>query len=54
MIELPESYVISKQLEKTIKGKIIQKVLVHSSPHKFTFYFGGTIYYCPACQVLQK
>lgn len=45
MIELPESYVISKQLEETIKGKIIQKVLVHSSPHKFTFYFDNTDFY---------
>ncbi|MCL1972116.1 MAG: endonuclease VIII [Endomicrobia bacterium] len=40
MLEIPESNVIAKQLDKTIKGKTIKAAKANSSPHKFTFYFG--------------
>ena len=39
MLEIPESNVIAKQLDKTIKGKTIKAAKANSSPHKFTFYF---------------
>src|SRR5665647_1123563 len=41
MIEIPESYTISQQLNNTIKGKTIMNVYANSSPHKFAWYFGG-------------
>ena len=40
MLEIPESINIAKQLNQTIKGKVIKKVLANSSPHGFAFYFG--------------
>lgn len=40
MLEIPESHVISKQLNQTIKGKVIRNVSANSSPHGFAFYFG--------------
>ena len=40
MLEMPESINIAKQLNQTIKGKVIIKVLANASPHKFAFYFG--------------
>ena len=40
MLELPESYAIAKQLNKTIKGKRIQSVVANHSPHKFAWYEG--------------
>ena len=40
MLEIPESHTISEQLNKTIKGKTIQKVYANTSPHGFAFYFG--------------
>ncbi|RDU24720.1 endonuclease VIII [Anaerosacchariphilus polymeriproducens] len=39
MLEIPESNTISKQLNQTIKGKKIKKVITNSSPHRFAFYF---------------
>jgi len=41
MLEISESNVISKQLDKTIKGKTIKAAKANSSPHKFSFYFGN-------------
>lgn len=38
MIEIPESYSLSKQLNHKIKGKKIISVITNSSPHKFAFY----------------
>jgi formamidopyrimidine-DNA glycosylase len=40
MLEIPESINIAKQLNQTIKGKVIRAVLANSSPHGFAFYFG--------------
>jgi formamidopyrimidine-DNA glycosylase len=40
MIEIPESYTISRQLNNTIKGKTILNVYANTSPHKFAWYFG--------------
>jgi formamidopyrimidine-DNA glycosylase len=40
MIELPEAVVISKQLNETIRGKKIKKVIAAYSPHKFAWYHG--------------
>lgn len=40
MIEIPESYTISQQLNITIKGKTIMNVYANSSPHKFAWYSG--------------
>jgi len=40
MLEIPESYSLAKQLNQTIKGKIISYVKANHSPHSFAWYFG--------------
>ena len=39
MIEIPESHTLANQLNETIKGKIIKKVIAGHTPHGFTFFF---------------
>lgn len=41
MLEIPESYTIARQLNETIKGKIISYVKANQSPHSFAWYFGS-------------
>ncbi len=38
MIELPEAFVLAKQLNETIHGKTIEHVIANQSPHKFAWY----------------
>jgi len=38
MIEIPEAIVLSEQLNQTIKGKRVSKVIAAASPHKFAWY----------------
>lgn len=45
MIELPESKRLAEQMEEFLTGKIIQNVVVNTSPHKFAFYFGKPVRY---------
>ena len=40
MLEIPEATVVSRQLNKTIKGKRITEVVAAASPHKFAWYYG--------------
>jgi formamidopyrimidine-DNA glycosylase len=40
MIELPETYVLAEQINKTLKGKTITKVLANEQPHAFAWYSG--------------
>jgi formamidopyrimidine-DNA glycosylase len=40
MIEIPEAINLSKQLNKTIKGRTIKSIKAGYSPHKFTWFFG--------------
>jgi formamidopyrimidine-DNA glycosylase len=40
MFEIPEAIVISRQINETIAGKRIKKVIAASSPHKFAWFFG--------------
>ena len=40
MIELPETYVLSEQSNRTLTGKTIQNVWANTNPHKFAFYSG--------------
>jgi formamidopyrimidine-DNA glycosylase len=40
MIELPEAGVLAKQINQTIKGKIISEVIAAQTPHKFAFFTG--------------
>lgn len=40
MLEIPESYTIAGQLNRTIKGKIISYVKANKSPHSFAWYYG--------------
>lgn len=40
MLEIPETHTISDQLNRTVQGKTIHKVVANSSPHGFAFYFG--------------
>jgi len=47
MLEVPEAIVISRQLNQTVKGKRIKKVVTASSPHKFAWYFGEPSEYEP-------
>ena len=39
MLELPESYTISKQIEHALKGKIISCIEIMHTPHKFAFLY---------------
>lgn len=41
MIEIPESINIAKQLNETVKGKIIKRVRANHTPHSFAWYFGN-------------
>ncbi len=41
MIEIPESINIAKQLNETVKGKMIKKVYANHTPHSFAWYFGN-------------
>ncbi len=40
MLELPESYTISKQITEYLTGKIISCIEVLHTPHKFAFFHG--------------
>ena len=40
MLEIPESKTIARQLNETVRGKTILRVITNSSPHKFAFYHG--------------
>jgi formamidopyrimidine-DNA glycosylase len=40
MIELPEAVVLSRQIESTLTGKKIKKVVAAYTPHKFAWYVG--------------
>ena len=40
MLELPESTTVAQQLNETIRGKTIRRVIANHSPHKFAFYYG--------------
>ena len=40
MIEIPEAVNYSKQLNETIKGKTISKVIAGQTTHKFTWFYG--------------
>lgn len=40
MLELPEAATMAKQLEKTVKGKTIRRVVAAQSPHAFAWYNG--------------
>ena len=40
MIEVPEALTIAKQINKSINGKRIDKVVADYSPHKFAWYHG--------------
>lgn len=40
MLEIPESYTIARQLNETVKGKVIEFVEANKSPHKFAWYTG--------------
>lgn len=42
MLEIPESRTISKQMNETIKGKVVKYVEVNKSPHKFAWYSGNS------------
>ena len=42
MLEIPESKVMSQQIEEVLAGKRIVKEA----------YLGGAIYFCPVCQPL--
>ena len=40
MIELPEAYVLSKQIEQTLVGKTIRSAVANAHPHSFAWYSG--------------
>lgn len=39
MIEIPESLVLTKQLNETIKSRTVKKVIANQNPHKFAWYY---------------
>ena len=42
MLELPESYTISRQIEENLEGKIISHIEVLHTPHSFAFFHGDS------------
>lgn len=40
MLEIPEAYTIARQINDSLKGKRIAKVVAAGSPHKFAWYYG--------------
>lgn len=45
MMELPESYMLSKQITKELTGKIISEIVILKTPHKFAFFKNDTSTY---------
>jgi formamidopyrimidine-DNA glycosylase len=45
MVELPEAYVLAKQIQQTLTGKRISQVIANHSPHKFAWYSGDPAKY---------
>ena len=45
MIELPETYVLAEQINRTLAGKTIQNATANASPHKFAWYSGDPAAY---------
>ena len=45
MIELPESYVLSEQISKTLTGKVIKHVIANAHTHSFAWYTGDPALY---------
>ena len=45
MIELPETYVLSEQINQTIVGKTIMNVTANTHPHAFAWYTGDPVEY---------
>lgn len=45
MLELPEAFVIARQLKETVCGREIISVIMNSVPHKFAFYVGDPANY---------
>jgi formamidopyrimidine-DNA glycosylase len=45
MLEIPESTTIARQLNETVRGKTIRRVVANASPHKFAFYHGDPVDY---------
>jgi len=42
MIEIPESYVLVKQINQVLKGKVIKHAEANHSPHAFAWYTGNS------------
>jgi len=45
MIELPETYVLASQIDKTLVGKTIQSVVANAHPHSFAWFSGDPATY---------
>lgn len=45
MIEFPESVSLAKQLNETVRGKVIGNVVANASPHKFAWLSGDSAAY---------
>ncbi len=45
MIELPETFVIARQITDTLGGKRIARAIANASPHKFAWYTGDPATY---------
>ena len=45
MIELPETYVLAEQINRTLAGKTIKAATANANPHSFAFYTGDPATY---------
>jgi len=45
MIELPEAFVLAKQIKETLVGKTIQNAAANTHPHGFAWYWGEPAQY---------
>jgi formamidopyrimidine-DNA glycosylase len=41
MIEIPEAFTLSKQINETLKGKTVKRITAGHTTHKFVWYYGN-------------
>ena len=45
MLEIPETIVVARQMNESLRGKRVQKTIAAATPHKFAWYYGDPAAY---------
>ena len=45
MLELPEAVTLGKQMQQSLTGKIVRRMLPPTKPHKLTWFAGDLVDY---------